>query len=80
MQRQPAQALLIDLDGVLRLWDPQAGIAVEAKYGLAPGALLSTAMQWDLFRPAVAGGRRSNFERGYITFTTATGRVVDRRY
>jgi putative hydrolase of the HAD superfamily len=55
MQRQPAQALLIDLDGVLRLWDPQAGIAVEAKYGLAPGALLSTAMQWDLFRPAVAG-------------------------
>jgi putative hydrolase of the HAD superfamily len=55
MQRQPAQALLIDLDGVLRLWDPEVGIAVEAKYGLEPGALLSTAMQWDLFRPAVAG-------------------------
>ncbi|SDF27635.1 YD repeat-containing protein [Blastococcus aurantiacus] len=28
----------------------------------------------------IAGGRRVNFERGYITFTTATGRVVDRRY
>ncbi|MDT0275735.1 PQQ-dependent sugar dehydrogenase [Blastococcus goldschmidtiae] len=29
---------------------------------------------------SVAGGRRTNFERGYITWTAATGRVVDRRY
>lgn len=29
---------------------------------------------------AIAGGRRANFERGYITFTSATGQVVDRRY
>ena len=53
MQRQPAQALLIDLDGVLRRWDPPA--AVEEKYGLAPGSLLRTAMTWDIYRPAVAG-------------------------
>ncbi len=28
----------------------------------------------------IPGGRRTNFERGYITFTRATGAVVDRRY
>jgi putative hydrolase of the HAD superfamily len=55
VQRQPARALLIDLDGVLRLWDPAVPAAVEEKYGLAPGVLLSTAMAWELYRPAVAG-------------------------
>ena len=29
---------------------------------------------------SIPGGRRVNFERGYITFTSATGQVVDRRY
>ncbi|WP_231486518.1 PQQ-dependent sugar dehydrogenase [Candidatus Blastococcus massiliensis] len=29
---------------------------------------------------SVPGGRRTNFERGSITWTAATGRVVDRRY
>ena len=53
MQRQPARALLIDLDGVLRRWDPPT--AVEEKYGLEPGLLLRTAMSWDIYRPAVAG-------------------------
>ena len=55
MRRQPARALLIDLDGVLRRWDPSATTAVEQSYGLEPGALLGTAMQWELLRPAVAG-------------------------
>jgi putative hydrolase of the HAD superfamily len=55
MRRQPARALLIDLDGVLRQWDPAVVAAVEQSYGLAPGTLLSTAMSWDLLRPAVAG-------------------------
>jgi len=55
MLRQPAQAMLIDLDGVLRRWDPTVPAAVEESYGLAPGALLSTALSWDLLRPAVAG-------------------------
>jgi putative hydrolase of the HAD superfamily len=55
MRRQPARALLIDLDGVLRRWDPQVDQAVEATYGLAPGTLLKTAMTWDIYRPAVAG-------------------------
>jgi putative hydrolase of the HAD superfamily len=55
MLRQPAQAMLIDLDGVLRRWDPTVPAAVEKSSGLEPGALLSTAMSWDLLRPAVAG-------------------------
>jgi putative hydrolase of the HAD superfamily len=55
MRRQPARALLIDLDGVLRRWDPQVDEAVEAKYALEPGTLLKTAMTWDIYRPAVAG-------------------------
>jgi putative hydrolase of the HAD superfamily len=55
VKRQPARALLIDLDGVLRRWDPEVPAAVEQKYGLSPGALMSTAMNWDLYRPAVSG-------------------------
>jgi putative hydrolase of the HAD superfamily len=55
MLRQPAQAMLIDLDGVLRRWDPAVPAAVEQSYGLAPGTLMTTAMSWDLLRPAVAG-------------------------
>jgi putative hydrolase of the HAD superfamily len=55
VQRQPARALLIDLDGVLRLWDPAATVTVEAAHGLEPGTLLATAMTWELYRPAVSG-------------------------
>ncbi|GAA2671698.1 MULTISPECIES: HAD family hydrolase [Actinoplanes] len=53
--RDPAQALLIDLDGVLRRWDPAPMIAVEVKYGLKPAALLETSMSWDIYQPAMAG-------------------------
>ena len=55
MHRQPAQAMLIDLDGVLRRWDPAVGAAVEKSHGLDPGTLHRTAMSWELLRPAVAG-------------------------
>jgi putative hydrolase of the HAD superfamily len=54
-RRQPARALLIDLDGVLRRWDPAVASAVEQAHSLEPGSLLTTAMSWDLLRPAVAG-------------------------
>jgi putative hydrolase of the HAD superfamily len=54
-QRDPARALLIDFDGVLRRWDPAPMIAVELKYGLPPAALLETSMAWDTYRPAMAG-------------------------
>jgi putative hydrolase of the HAD superfamily len=53
--RQPARALLIDLDGVVRQWDPSIAAAAERSHGLPDGELLRTAMSWDLWRPAVAG-------------------------
>jgi putative hydrolase of the HAD superfamily len=53
--RDRARALLIDLDGVLRRWDPAPIIATELKYGLKPAALLETAMSWDIYRPAMSG-------------------------
>jgi len=55
VQRQPARALLIDLDGVLRRWDPAVPAGVESSCGLPPGTLLATAMSWDIYRPAMAG-------------------------
>ncbi len=55
MLRQPARALLIDLDGVLRRWDPSVAEAVEATYRLESGSLSATAFDWELLRPAVAG-------------------------
>jgi putative hydrolase of the HAD superfamily len=55
LRRQPARGLLIDLDGVLRRWDPSITSGVEESYGLAPGSLMRTAFAWELLRPAVAG-------------------------
>jgi putative hydrolase of the HAD superfamily len=55
MLRQPAKAMLIDLDGVVRRWDPSVAAGVESSYGLEPGTLTKTAFNWELLRPAVAG-------------------------
>ncbi|GAA2472556.1 HAD family hydrolase [Winogradskya humida] len=55
MLRQPARAMLIDLDGVVRRWDPTVAAGVESTYGLEPGTLMKTAFAWELLRPAVAG-------------------------
>ncbi|MEV6601832.1 HAD-IA family hydrolase [Actinoplanes sp. NPDC051346] len=55
MLRQPARAMLIDLDGVVRRWDPAVASAVEAEHSLPAGSLSQTAFSWDLLRPAVAG-------------------------
>ncbi|MFI5931328.1 HAD family hydrolase [Actinoplanes sp. NPDC051494] len=55
MLRQPAQALLIDLDGVVRRWDPSVAVGVETEYALEPGILMRTAFDWELLRHAVSG-------------------------
>jgi putative hydrolase of the HAD superfamily len=55
MPRTRPTALLIDLDGVLRRWDPAVPAAIEAAHGLAPGALHQTAMEWSRYLPAVTG-------------------------
>jgi putative hydrolase of the HAD superfamily len=55
-RRRPT-ALLVDLDGVLRHFDPAVPGTVERRYGLAPGSLLATATRPDLLRPALLGHR-----------------------
>jgi putative hydrolase of the HAD superfamily len=55
MVRVRASALLVDLDGVLRQWDPEVATAVERSYQLPDGALFDTAMRWSLLQPAVTG-------------------------
>ncbi|MEH1130836.1 HAD-IA family hydrolase [Micromonospora sp. CPCC 206061] len=55
MLRTKPTALLVDLDGVLRRWDPAVPAAIESEYGLPRGALLDTAMAWHRLRPAITG-------------------------
>jgi putative hydrolase of the HAD superfamily len=53
--RKRPEALLLDFDGVLRVWDPARTTAVEEKYGLPPGALMETAFAWPRLRAALVG-------------------------
>jgi putative hydrolase of the HAD superfamily len=53
--RARATALLVDMDGVLRQWDPEMVAVVERAYQLPPGTFLDTAMQWSRLEPAVTG-------------------------
>jgi putative hydrolase of the HAD superfamily len=49
------QALLIDLDGVIRYWNPATFTAAETTYGLPAGALPRTAFAPELLLPAITG-------------------------
>jgi putative hydrolase of the HAD superfamily len=53
--RQVPDALVIDLDGVLRVFDPTAVRDVEVVYQLPPGTLLEVALRWELLHQAVTG-------------------------
>ncbi|RLP85223.1 MULTISPECIES: HAD family hydrolase [unclassified Micromonospora] len=55
MARERATALLLDLDGVLRRFDPAVAAEVEREYGLADGVLTEIAMQWGRLRPVLTG-------------------------
>lgn len=47
--------VLCDLDGVLRVWDPDVTAEVERRYGVADGTLLATALAPELLQPALTG-------------------------
>lgn len=49
------EALVVDLDGVLRLWTGQRTAAIEARHGLPDGALTAVAFHPDRLVPAVTG-------------------------
>jgi putative hydrolase of the HAD superfamily len=55
MARPTPTALLIDLDGVLRRWDPAVITDIEVRPGLKPGAVMDAAMEWSRLRPAITG-------------------------
>ncbi len=52
---RPFEALLCDLDGVLRVWDDGDVLDVEAEFGLAPGAIAAVAFAPERLLPAVVG-------------------------
>ena len=49
------RALLIDLDGVIRIWEPGRTATVEQEAGLPAGAIGQAAFAPDLLLPAVRG-------------------------
>ncbi|HEY7174597.1 MAG TPA: HAD-IA family hydrolase [Micromonosporaceae bacterium] len=55
MRRRRPSALLIDLDGVLRVFDRARDAGIEHRYGLAAGALTATAFAPERLTPAVVG-------------------------
>ncbi len=48
-------ALLLDLDGVLRSFDPSLPAAIERRHDLPDGALTRSAFAWSRIRPALIG-------------------------
>ena len=53
--RDRASALLIDLDGVLRVFDPGLAATVERRHQLPEGELYRVAFAWGRLRPAIVG-------------------------
>jgi putative hydrolase of the HAD superfamily len=54
-RRETARALLVDLDGVVRVFDPAHVSTVERQCGLPAGALARAGLAWDRLRPALVG-------------------------
>jgi putative hydrolase of the HAD superfamily len=53
--RRPFDAVLCDLDGVLRVWDDDETAALEAEYDLLPGTIAAVAFDPARLLPAVLG-------------------------
>lgn len=54
-KRDTAGALLLDLDGVLRIFDPSVAALAERRHGLPEGSLANAAFAWPRLRPALVG-------------------------
>ncbi len=65
--------VLLDLDGVIRHFDPAHGAAVEQRHGLAPGALLSAAFASDVLTPAITG------EITHVEWVEQVGQLINNR-
>jgi putative hydrolase of the HAD superfamily len=64
--KEPIEAYLFDLDGVLRLWDEAEIGAIEARAGLKPGRLTAVAYDLDRYGPAMLGEVTDNDWRASV--------------
>jgi putative hydrolase of the HAD superfamily len=55
ISRSVASGLLVDLDGVLRRWDPEIPASVEARHGLPAGTLWRIAFAPSRLVPVITG-------------------------
>jgi putative hydrolase of the HAD superfamily len=67
---RPADALVIDLDGVIRHWHPDAVSAIEERLGLPAGTVGDAAFAPERLEPAMRG------ELAFDDWCTAIGEVV----
>jgi putative hydrolase of the HAD superfamily len=65
------EAVVFDLDGVVRHWDPEVNATIERRHGLAPGALIDAAFAPDLGPAAVTGAL------DYETWAARIGERID---
>jgi putative hydrolase of the HAD superfamily len=49
------RAIIYDLDGVIRRWDPDETLSIEQRHSLPPGAILAAAFEPALLEQAVCG-------------------------
>ncbi|WP_199826291.1 hypothetical protein [Streptomyces sp. SBT349] len=54
----PFDAVLCDIDGVLRIWDPGIMPGLDRAYGLPPGTVAAAAFGPERLLPAVTGAVR----------------------
>ncbi len=60
------RTLLVDLDGVIRLWHQQEDPAAEASFGLPPGSVRRVAFAPERLQPAITGRIRDEVWRAQI--------------
>jgi len=78
MVRERAAALLIDLDGVVRVFDPAVAAAAERRHDLPEGELYRVAFAWGRLRPAIAGEQTHEEWLDTVVAELAVTGVADR--
>lgn len=53
--REQAEALIVDLDGVVRVFHPGVAASAERRNGLPPGSVTGAAFAWSRLRPVIVG-------------------------
>ncbi|WP_308283390.1 HAD family hydrolase [Pseudonocardia nigra] len=66
-----SNVLIVDLDGVVRHWDPTDMAELERRNGLPPGSVLGTAFRPDLLTSAITGGCTDEEWRDAVARTLA---------